>query len=70
MDGPVGIVLMIAFAVAVFCCAFCMSAGITYGLWNWVGVSAFDAPPITFWQAIGITLLFMLLGGGVKASTK
>ena len=35
-------------------------------LWNWLAVSLFGAPEITFWMTAGLMLLVNLLTGGIK----
>lgn len=37
-------------------------------LWNWLAVSLFGAPEITFWMTAGLMLLINLLTGGIKIS--
>ena len=37
-------------------------------LWNWLAVSLFGAPKITFWMTVGLLFLIKLLTGHVKIS--
>lgn len=39
-------------------------------LWNWLAVSLFGAPEITFWMAAGLMFLINLLTGGIKITSK
>lgn len=47
-----------AVLVLVAVCAFALLAAVpVYFLWNWVGVAVLGLKVVTFWQALGITLL-------------
>jgi hypothetical protein len=39
----------------------CLRAWLTMLLWNWVAVSLFNAPVLTFWTAFGLRWLCSLL---------
>ncbi|MEK6152185.1 hypothetical protein WIW50_02950 [Flavobacteriaceae bacterium 3-367] len=39
-------------------------------LWNWLAPDIFGLPTLTFWQAVGMVLLFKLLFGGFGGSGK
>ena len=48
--------------------------GILFGyvimwLWNWLMPEIFDLPVITYWQAVGLFILFKILLGGCSSSS-
>lgn len=43
----------------------CLQAWGVMVLWNWVGVTLFNVPTLTFWLALGLILLCHLLFKGL-----
>ncbi|HKO04628.1 MAG TPA: hypothetical protein VJW51_07750 [Candidatus Acidoferrales bacterium] len=41
---------------------------VVMGLWNWLMPEIFGLPAISYWQAMGLTLLCKILFGGFGAS--
>ena len=64
--GCLGIVLATIAPVAVLNS---VSAFILYLLWNWLLVSLFNAPVITYWQALGFIILLSVIGSFFKSSS-
>lgn len=56
--------------LAIFLATLSLETWIIMALWNWLAVSLFGAPEITFWMAAGIMLVIDLLTGGIKITTK
>lgn len=54
-------VLIIVGALAWTFGMMCLHAWITMLLWNWIAVSLFDAPVLSFWVAFGLRWLCSLL---------
>ena len=48
----------------------CLRAWLTMLLWNWVAVSLFNAPVLTFWTAFGLYWLCSLLFKGKTTVNK
>lgn len=48
----------------------CLRAWLTMLLWNWVAVSLFNAPILTFWTAFGLYWLCSLLFKGKATVNK
>ena len=44
----------------------CLKAWLVMLLWNWVAVSLFGVPVLTFWLSVGLVLLLHVLVGLVK----
>ena len=57
--GCLGIILLVVLLL-------CIEPFLVMLLWNWIAVSLFSAPVITFWHAVGICWLCNLLFGGVR----
>ena len=56
--------------LAIFFAVWGLETWVVMALWNWLAVSLFGAPEITFWMTAGLMLLINLLTGGIKISTK
>lgn len=56
--------------LAIFFIVWGLETWIIMALWNWLAVSLFGAPEITFWMTAGLMLLLNLLTGGIKITTK
>jgi len=61
MEIAIKIVLAIIGAILAVMLGCVLAGVIVYFLWNWVAVDAFNAPVLTFWQAIGLSILCGLL---------
>ena len=48
----------------------CFKAWLVMLLWNWVMVGLFSLPALSFWYAVGISLLISLLFKSRKISTE
>lgn len=48
----------------------CFKAWLIMLLWNWVMVGLFSLPALSFWYAVGISLLISLLFKSFKISTE
>ena len=53
---------------ALFLAVWGLETWVIMALWNWLAVSLFGAPEITFWMTAGLMLLINLLTGGIKIS--
>lgn len=62
----VGMVLLIIIGITalITLCGF-----VTMKLWNWLVPELFGLASITFWQAIGLLILFKILFGGIGSSS-
>ena len=56
--------------IAIFVAVWGLETWAVMALWNWVAVSMFGAPEVTFWMAAGAMLLLNLLTGGIKFNFK
>lgn len=54
--------------IAIFLAVWGLETWAIMALWNWLAVSLFGAPEITFWMTAGLMLLINLLTGGIKIS--
>ena len=54
--------------IAIFLAVWGLETWVIMALWNWLAVSLFGAPEITFWMTAGLMLLINLLTGGIKIS--
>lgn len=52
--------------IAIFLAVWGLETWVIMALWNWLAVSLFGAPEITFWMTAGLMLLINLLTGGIK----
>ena len=52
--------------IAIFLAVWGLETWAIMALWNWLAVSLFGAPEITFWMTAGLMLLINLLTGGIK----
>lgn len=71
-DGFFAVIAVIAFIVGFLGVAFglwCLQAWLVMLLWNWVAVSLFGAPVLTFWLSFGLVWLFRLLTKGLVKIT-
>ena len=62
------IALIIGFVSVVFG-LWCLQAWLVMLLWNWVAVTLFNAPVLTFWLSFGLVWLFHLLTKGLVKIT-
>ena len=63
-EGFFAVLAVIAFIIGFVGVAFglwCLQAWLVMLLWNWVIVSLFGAPVLTFWLSFGLVWLFHLL---------
>lgn len=71
-DGFFAVLAVIGFIVGFLGVAFglwCLQAWLVMLLWNWVIVSLFGAPALTFWLSFGLVWLFHLLTKGLVKIT-
>ena len=71
-DGFFAVLAVIAFIVGFLGMAFglwCLQAWLVMLLWNWVAVSLFNLPVLTFWLSFGLVWLFQLLTKGLVKIT-
>ena len=71
-EGVFAVIAVIAFIVGFLGMAFglwCLQAWLVMLLWNWVVVSLFGAPVLTFWLSFGLVWLFHLLTKGLAKIT-
>ena len=71
-DGFFAVLAVIAFIIGFGGVAFglwCLQAWLVMLLWNWVAVSLFGAPVLTFWLSFGLVWLFHLLTKGLVKIT-
>jgi hypothetical protein len=59
---------IIVFALGVAFGVMCLKAWLVMILWNWVAVSLFNAPTLSFWLAFGLSWLCSLLFKTVSKS--
>ena len=53
--------------IAIFLAVWGLETWVIMALWNWLAVSLFGAPEITFWMTAGLMLLVNLLTGGIRS---
>ena len=60
MEDGLGFIMFVLFVLFIFAC---FSGFIFMLLWNWI-VPLFwiDAPILTFWQGVGVVVLFKIVG--------
>lgn len=71
-EGFFAVLAVIAFIIGFVGVAFglwCLQAWLVMLLWNWVAVSLFGAPVLTFWLSFGLVWLFHLLTKGLVKIT-
>ena len=71
-DGVFAVLAVIAFIVGFLGMAFglwCLQAWLVMLLWNWVMVTLFNLPALTFWLSFGLVWLFLLLTKGLVKIT-
>ena len=71
-EGFFAVLAVIAFIIGFVGVAFglwCLQAWLVMLLWNWVVVSLFGAPVLTFWLSFGLVWLFHLLTKGLVKIT-
>lgn len=71
-EGFFAVLAVIAFIIGFVGVAFglwCLQAWLVMLLWNWVAVSLFCAPVLTFWLSFGLVWLFHLLTKGLVKIT-
>lgn len=71
-DGFFAVLAVIAFIIGFLGMAFglwCLQAWLVMILWNWVIVSLFGTPVLTFWLSFGLVWLFHLLTKGLVKIT-
>ena len=71
-EGFFAVLAVIAFIIGFVGVAFglwCLQAWLVMLLWNWVIVSLFGAPVLTFWLSFGLVWLFHLLTKGLVKIT-
>ena len=71
-DGIFAVIAVIAFIIGFVGVAFglwCLQAWLVMLLWNWVAVTLFGAPVLTFWLSFGLVWLFHLLTKGLVKIT-
>ncbi len=71
-EGFFAVLAVIAFIIGFIGMAFglwCLQAWLVMLLWNWVIVSLFGAPVLTFWLSFGLVWLFHLLTKGLVKIT-
>ena len=71
-DGFFAVLAVIAFVIGFLGVAFgllCLQAWMVMNLWNWIMVSLFNLPVLTFWLSFGLMWLFQLLTKGLVKIT-
>ena len=71
-DGVFAVIAVIAFIIGFLGMIFglwCLQAWLVMLLWNWVAVSLFGAPVLTFWLSFGLVWLLHLLTKGLVKIT-
>ncbi len=71
-DGVFAVIAVIAFIIGFLGVTFglwCLQAWLVMLLWNWVAVTLFGAPVLTFWLSFGLVWLFHLLTKGLVKIT-
>ena len=71
-DGVFAVIAVIAFIVGFLGVVFglwCLQAWLVMNLWNWVMVTLFNLPVLTFWLSFGLVWLFHLLTKGLVKNT-
>lgn len=71
-DGFFAVLAVIAFVIGFLGVAFgllCLQAWVVMNLWNWIMVSLFNLPVLTFWLSFGLMWLFQLLTKGLVKIT-
>ena len=71
-EGFFAVLAVIAFIIGFVGVAFglwCLQAWLVMLLWNWVVVSLFGTPVLTFWLSFGLVWLFHLLTKGLVKIT-
>ena len=71
-EGFFAVLAVIAFIIGFAGVAFglwCLQAWLVMLLWNWVAVTLFNAPVLTFWLSFGLVWLFHLLTKGLVKIT-
>lgn len=71
-DGFFAVLAVIAFIVGFLGMAFglwCLQAWLVMLLWNWVMVTLFNLPVLSFWLSFGLVWLFHLLTKGLVKIT-
>ena len=68
--GCGGAILIILGIIALAVGVFCAEGWVVMKLWNWLAVSLFALPTISFKMALGVMVLLNLITGGFKFSCK
>lgn len=72
--GTIVIILCIALILGIAFGVFCLQGWIFMLLWNWLAVSLFNAPVLSYWVCVGIVFALNFLGklifGRVRVSQK
>ncbi len=71
-DGFFAVLAVIAFIIGFLGMAFglmCLQAWLVMLLWNWVAVTLFGAPVLSFWLSFGLVWLLHLLTKGLVKIT-
>ena len=62
-DNPWWIILLaIIFLIAIIFGSVCLETWVYMLLWNWIAVSLFSAPVLTFWVSFGMLALLNIIG--------
>lgn len=67
--GCGGALLIILGVLAFLGAIFCAEGWLLMTLWNWLAVSLFSAPALSFKMALGLMMLINLLTGGLRVTT-
>ena len=57
-ESPIEIVAMVIFGAIAITGLIILFGFVIMWLWNWLMPEVFGLPPITYWQAIGLFILF------------
>lgn len=71
-EGFFAVIAVIAFIIGFLGMVFglwCLQAWLVMLLWNWVMVTLFNFPVLTFWLSFGLVWLFHLLTKGLAKIT-
>jgi len=65
----VGCLLAILFVIVIAVGSSLLTGLLLMLFWNWIAVSIFHAPHLTYWQAWGLMFLISLVAGLFRSST-
>lgn len=66
--AAIGIIILVVAWLAIVAAVISLFAWLFMILWNAFVVDLFNAPVVTYWNSIGITLIIMLIGTAFKTT--